>query len=268
MDTKGNSGVGGVGTGGVSVNGVGAADVGVSGVEADGIGTAAGVSGAHSSKNTPKIKGVLFDLDGTLIDSYELILTSFRYTINEICGKNVPDEELMAKVGQPLATQMWDFAETEEEHKRLLDIYRTHNESIHDKTIHSFPGVKEALVILQDAGLLLGVVTSKMSPLAARGLRACGLFDFFDFVVSPDTFPEHKPAPGPVKHSCELLKLKPSECIYLGDSPFDMQAGIAAGCVSVAALWGMFSKGELLANNPDYTCKSMKDFARLALDLA
>ncbi len=210
-------------------------------------------------------EGVLFDLDGTLIDSHDLILASFRHTTREVLGKEIPDERLMCKVGQPLVTQMWDFAENEQMHEELLRVYRSHNERVHDDMVRPFPGVSETLSALRDAGLPLGVVTSKRHALAQHGLEMCGLAEFFEFVVSPDDWPEHKPAPGPVLHGCDLLGISASSCLYVGDSPFDMQAGTGAGCFTAAALWGMFPARDLRTESPDYLCENMLEVKRAVL---
>lgn len=87
---------------------------------------------------------------------------------------------------------------------------------------------------------------------------------YFDFLVAPDTFPAHKPDPAPVLHGCELFGVSPDECIYIGDSPYDLQAGRGAGCVTVAALWGMFAREELLAERPDYAITALSELVPIA----
>lgn len=206
---------------------------------------------------------ILFDLDGTLLDTYDMILVSMRYTINEVEGKDCSDEELMARVGTPLLDQMLHFAAGDKARaEELVDIYRAYNDAIHDENIHAFPGTKEALEALAKAGCRMGVVTSKRHWLAERGLRLCELDSFFEFLIGSDDWPEYKPAPGPILHGCELLGIKPDQCTYIGDSPFDIQAANAAGCRSVAALWGMFSPEELAACHPDMTCASLQEFVQ------
>ena len=195
---------------------------------------------------------ILFDLDGTLLDTHDMILESMQYTINEVDGQNQNDEKLMAGVGTPLLDQMLHFtAGNKTRAEELVNIYRAYNDAIHDENIHAFPGTKEA-----------GVVTSKRHWLAQRGLEICGLDSFFEFLVGSDDWPEHKPAPGPILHGCELLGIAPVQCIYIGDSPFDIQAANAAGCQSVAALWGMFTEEELVACKPDLSVHSLQEFVK------
>ena len=195
---------------------------------------------------TSSIKGVLFDLDGTLVDTEALILASFRYATKTVLGRDIPDEELRAKIGQPLTVQMWDWADgSQEVHDKLFDTYLEHNDRVHSQLIRSFP----------DTTVVLGKLAA----------ASTGIEGYFDFLVAPDTFPAHKPDPAPVLHGCELFGVSPDECIYIGDSPYDLQAGRGAGCVTVAALWGMFAREELLAEHPDYAITSLSELVPIAV---
>ena len=117
-----------------------------------------------------------------------------------------------------------------------------------------FEGTVPMLERLKEAGLPLAVVTSKRHEVAMRGLDLFGLTGYFDFLIGSDDWPEHKPHPGPVAHGCERLGLAPQTCLYVGDSPFDMQSGSGAGCATAAALWGMFPQIVLEAERPTYVC--------------
>ena len=198
------------------------------------------------------VKAVLFDLDGTLLDTHDLILASFRHATSQVLGLDIPEEQLLAKVGQPLEVQMRDFTDDPILQKELLEVYRAHNHSVHDQCVRTFFGIDEMVSQLAAAGLRMAVVTSKRQALAWRGLEVCGLAEFMEFVVAPDVFPAHKPDPAPVAYACELMGLKPAECLYVGDSPFDIESGNGAGCVTVAVTWGMFACEEFELRNPDY----------------
>lgn len=207
---------------------------------------------------------VLFDLDGTLIDSHDVILASMRHAVNGVGGLGLSDGELMHMVGLPLIDQMKVFSGGDEALcDRLMKAYRAHNDAHHDQMLRGFPGAAEALSRLRAMGLRLGVVTSKRHEPAVAGLALCGIDGFFEAVVGPDDWPEHKPAPGPVLHGCALVGVEPSRCMYVGDSPYDLQAGRAAGCATAAALWGMFSREELAAERPDVMCGSLGELAAL-----
>lgn len=200
------------------------------------------------------IKAVLFDLDGTLIDTYNIILSSMRHTVGHFTGVEHPDKFLMKGVGTPLWTQMLEFAGgpgNEQQADEMTAYYRAHNDAIHDQQAREFPGVAEMLNQLEKAGYRMAVVTGKRHSLAVRGLKIFGLDGKMEFVLGSDDCVQHKPQPGPVLDGCAKLGLDPSECVYVGDSPFDIAAGNAAGCLTVAVTWGMFGLDELLAQNPD-----------------
>lgn len=202
------------------------------------------------------VEAVLFDLDGTLLDTHDLILSSFRHATSSVLGQTYSDEVLLRKVGQPLATQMWDFTEDPSVHEALLNVYREHNHAIHDEMVRVFDGVEGMLAQIEARGFGVGVVTSKMHALALRGLEVCGIAPYVSCLVGPDDYPAHKPDPGPVRHGCELLGIDPRRCLYVGDSPFDMQAGRGAGCVTVAVTWGMFGREALEEQAPDFMIDS------------
>lgn len=204
-------------------------------------------------------KAFLFDLDGTLLDTHDLILESMQHAVKEVLRKEIPPERLMAKVGQPLSTQMWDFTSDQVLHDELLRVYREYNAIKHDGMVRPFDGVEDTLKLLRQEGYPLGVVTSKRHEAAMQGLELFGLNAYLDCMIGSDDWPEHKPHPGPVIHGADLLGVDPKECIYVGDSPYDMQSGNGAGCKTAAALWGMFSESVLLAEYPDYACADIRD---------
>lgn len=205
---------------------------------------------------TQEIRAMLFDFDGTIVDTYDLILASFHHAVLDVLGRDFPDEVLMQKVGQPLATQMWDFTDDETVHDELCRSYRAHNAIVHDEMISIFPGVEETIAKLGELGIACGIVTSKRHEAAAQGLRRFGLDGAFSILVGSDDFPEHKPNPGPISFAARSLGLDPGQCAYVGDSPFDMQAGLGAGCYTVAVSWGMFPEETLLAQNPHEMARS------------
>lgn len=201
---------------------------------------------------------LMFDCDGTLIDTYDIILTSMKHTVNGLLGQSRSDEELMAKVGTPLADQMLFFLDGDNERvDEIVAAYRQHNDNIHDEGVRSFEGVAATLDVLAKAGYRMGVVTSKRHFMADRGLELCGIRNFFEVLIGSDDFPEHKPDPGPILEACRVMGVAPERCAYIGDSPYDIQAGNAAGCLTVAALWGMFPEDTLLAEDPDIAIGSM-----------
>ncbi len=217
------------------------------------------VPGGPLDPKAPVVDAVLFDLDGTLIDTYELILVSMQHAVREVLGKDLPDNRLMCKVGQPLAVQMRDFTDEESQYEELLRVYREYNAIRHDELAKPFPETEATLEALRLAGYPLAVVTSKRHAAAMKGLRLFGLDAYFSHVVGSDDVKRPKPDPEPVRYGAELVGAAPQHCLYIGDSPYDIQAGRGAGSLTAAALWGMFSEAELKGLHPDFTCQSIAE---------
>ncbi len=208
-----------------------------------------------------RVRALLFDLDGTLIDTVALILSSFRHATNEVLGAPLPDEVLMRNVGVPLAVQMREFAPDHAD--ELLRVYREHNSRIHDDMVAEYPGTRETLENLEGLGFPMGVVTSKGTPMARRGLDAFGLTGFFEVLVTSDDVELYKPDPFPLHYAADLMGVPATGCLYLGDSPHDMSAALAAGSVSVAALWGAFGPQAVLAPGPEYALRTIAELPAL-----
>ena len=200
---------------------------------------------------------MLFDLDGTLIDTIGLILASFRHATSTVLGQALPDEALLHNVGVPLARQMTEFSP--EHAEELVRVYREHNARFHDELAREYPGTHEALGRLRDAGYPMGVVTSKLRRVAYMGLDLFELTGFFDVVVGADDTELHKPDPFPLFHAAGLLGVPVADCAYVGDSEHDMAAAVAAGAVAMAALWGPFPRERVVAPGPEYALQSILD---------
>ena len=198
------------------------------------------------------MKAALFDFDGTLVDTTDLIYQSMRHAAGEVLGREVSREVLMANVGQPLPRQMELLSA--EHAEALLNSYRLHNEENHDALIKEFPGVEEALARLRWAGVKVAVVTSKRRFSVDMALKTFpGLGEVVDRWVTMEDTNEHKPRPEPLHKGLELLGNVPrEEATYVGDSPFDVAAAKAARVKSVAVSWGAFSEEALRAAGPDH----------------
>jgi pyrophosphatase PpaX len=191
----------------------------------------------------------LFDLDGTLIDSQELILDSFRYATRTVLGAQPDDDELRRGIGQPLIAQMRSIAPARAD--ELFDVYVAHNRERTADLLRSYPGVPEMLDRLSAVGRRLGVVTSKMRPSQELAFRTLDIKQAFEVIVTVEDTPLHKPHPEPILHALELMGADAADTVYVGDSPFDMRAARAAGVLSAAATWGIFTREELEAEEPD-----------------
>ena len=199
------------------------------------------------------LKAVLFDNDGTLVDSRELLLASFHYAGPAVLGRQLSDEEYLQKVGQPLAVQVKDYTDDPVLQERFCEAYRAHNKTVHDKMIKAFPGTVE--------------VPSKRQAVAWRGLEVVGAASYLDCCVGWDDIERPKPDPQPVVRGCELLGFDPSECLYVGDAPFDLQSGNAAGASTAAVTWGMFSEPALTAECPSFVSHTWDELIASTLAL-
>lgn len=198
----------------------------------------------------PKRDVALFDLDGTVLDTYAPILESMRYATKTVFGEALPDSKLVSMVGQPLVTQMQAFATERgcgsEVADELTRVYRGYNERDLDEKSFPFPGIPEAIASLKNAGFTVGVVTSKRAVLATKSLKAHGLFDVFACVNGAEDSTAHKPDPDPLLTAAKKLGVSPDRCVYVGDSPYDLQAAHAANMPCVGVAWGKFFGREIL----------------------
>lgn len=208
-----------------------------------------------------RVRTVLFDLDGTLIDSKDLILSSFRHTLETHRGTAPPDETWLATMGRPLVTQLRGFAADEEEVEAMLETYLDHNLTHHDDLVRGYDGVTETLERLRGEGYPLGIVTSKKLEGTRRGLRRCGLpEDWFETIVTADDVSRGKPDPEPLQIALgRMNETDPGRAIYIGDSIHDMFAGGAAGTRTAAALWGPYDREYLAPARPDHWLDTIED---------
>jgi pyrophosphatase PpaX len=216
--------------------------------------------------HTTPLRTVLFDLDGTLIDSIELILSSYRHTMLKHRGETPPNDVWLAGLGTPLWTQFRLFTDDPDEIAAMVETYREHNFAHHDAMVRPYAGVREAVASLHDRGVPLGIVTSKKREGAARGLRRCGFDGMFRVIVAADDVDRHKPDPEPVRHALAQFDASPDAAVFVGDSPHDLVAGRAAGVKTAAVGWGPFARATLEAQQPDYWIDEPAQLAALATE--
>lgn len=204
---------------------------------------------------------VLFDLDGTLIDSIDLILKSAQFAFAK-CGVTCPsDHEWLTGVGRPLPTMFRHFAPDHVD--PLIVAYREFQMANHDLLVHVYPGVPEMLAELVEAGHPLGIVTSKTDALAKRGLAHTGIDHFFETIVGMDACARHKPDPEPVMIALDRMHHGPDGAWFVGDSVHDMESGNAAGVATVGALWGPFTAQDLAPSRPRHLADRPSEVVRL-----
>lgn len=201
---------------------------------------------------------VLFDLDGTIIDTNELIITSFLHVLEQHYPGRYKREDIIPHMGQPLTAQM-EFFGGEEMRELLVDAYREHNEEIHDEYVREFPHVLETLEELKSLGVTLGIVTTKQRKTAEMGAKLFGIDHFMSaFVVFQDT-EKHKPSPDPVLKAMSQLNANPAKTLMVGDSQYDIQAAHNAGVHAAGVSWSLKGPEFLQQFKPEYLLYDMKE---------
>ena len=206
----------------------------------------------------------LFDLDGTLIDSIELIIRSYQHTIRTHRQLETAPDVWMKGLGIPLRVQFKEWSEDPAEIDAMVVTYREYNLSHHDEMVTAYDGVVDAVKALRKQGKTLGLVTSKFRSGAFRGLKKVGLEEEFHVVVGADEVTNPKPHPEPVLTALSRLSVTPEEAVFIGDSRHDMECGRAAGVETAAVLWGPFGRSDLEDLNPDYWLEAPADLNLLA----
>ncbi|MEK0312216.1 pyrophosphatase PpaX [Cohnella sp. 56] len=194
-----------------------------------------------TGKTEKKIEAVLFDLDGTIVDTNELIIQSFLSCLQGIVPPEFGREQIIPIMGQTLVSQLQQFSGREQV-EDLIAGYRAYNMAHHDDMVSLFPGVLEVVPMLKSAGLKLGVVTTKMRPTTERALKLLGLYDYMDTIVTLDDVEHAKPHPEPVEKALRALDVAPEQAIMVGDSTVDIGSALAAGSYAVGVSWSL--KGE------------------------
>lgn len=207
------------------------------------------------------IKAILFDLDGTLINTNNLIMQSFKYAFSKHLDVEVKEEEIATYFGEPLLKSMERHDANNAE--LMVNTFRQFNESKHDELAEAFEGVKEALEELKTSGFKLAVVTSKRRKMAERGLKLFNMLDYFDNVVTPEDTEKYKPDGEPASKACELLKVLPEESLMVGDSHNDILCGKNAGCKTCIVKYSILPLEELMKFKPDYIVDSLLDIIKL-----
>lgn len=205
---------------------------------------------------------VLFDLDGTLVDSIALLLASMKHTFHGR-QRQPSDTEWIEGLGTPLPKQLTPYVESDEDRERLVNRYRTFQNENHDRLMAHYEGVIDTLALLYQRGHPMGVVTSKGNMMMERGLKFIGADDYIEVAIGYDSVHIHKPDPYPVRAALEKLEYQTNEAVFVGDSPHDIKSGNDAGVITIAALWGPFRRNQLEPYNPTYFLENIKDLPPL-----
>lgn len=204
-----------------------------------------------------KIDTVLFDLDGTLIDTNELIISSFLHTMEKYYPGQYQREDVLPFLGPTLKETFETL--NPENYEEMITTYRTYNVANHDLLVKGFEGVYETVRTLKENQFKLAIVTTKRLDVVKMGLKLTGLDEFFDVVVALDHVEKAKPDPEPLFKALEMLGSAPDQAIMVGDNHHDILGGKNAGTLTAGVSWSVKGRAHLEQYKPDYILDNMAD---------
>jgi len=215
----------------------------------------------HAMPENDSLQAILFDLDGTLINSLPAYILSFQENIRATTGQMVSAEELRGRISIPTPQILAFYAAPQQ----IPAMIERHNDlmRLHADQIAFYPDVREALSILHAAGLKLAVVTSQIAGELATTRAVLGIDQWIGAWINSDMVAHPKPAPDPVLLALAQLNVQPGAALMVGDSIYDLRAGQAAGTRTAAVTWGFGKLPDLLACSPDLVLRRPEEISRL-----
>jgi pyrophosphatase PpaX len=204
-----------------------------------------------------RITTLLFDLDGTLIDTNELIISSFIHTLNHYYPDQYKREDVLPFMGPPLADTFMKI--DSERVDEMIERYRKYNLENHDLLVKEFDGVYETIQALHEQGYKMAIVSTKIRDTVIKGLRLTKLDKFFDVVVGLDDVKHAKPDPEPLQKALHQLGSTPDEALMIGDNSHDILGGKNAGTKTAGVAWSAKGKEYLAQFEPDYMLEHIQD---------
>lgn len=195
-------------------------------------------------------KYILFDFDGTLIDTNELIVRSLRETALRFLGRDLTTDELHSVLGKYLADQMRCLSESHWE--AMMEFYAEFYSRHQEEMTREFPGIRKMLGEVKAAGCMTAVVSAKEPVGIRHGLERFEIASFIDVIISAHDIRHNKPHPEPAHKALQALNGTPEQAMLVGDSPYDILCAKNAGITSVLADWTIFPKEQLLRLKPDH----------------
>ena len=202
-------------------------------------------------------KALLFDFDGTLLDTNELIIETFMHVLNKRFPGQYQPVDCMKFIGPSLAETFTEIAPGEAE--QLIKEYREWNAVHHDELVKEYDGVVETLEKLKEIGIRLVIVSTKRRDTIARGLEIMGAAHLFEFVVGLDDVTHVKPNPEPILLAIEKLGVTKEDVIMIGDNSHDIEGGKNGGVRTAGVAWALKGQDFLQQFNPDYMLEHMSD---------
>ncbi|MEM3532478.1 MAG: HAD-IA family hydrolase [Candidatus Methanomethyliaceae archaeon] len=212
------------------------------------------------------VKGIVFDLDGTLVDSVDSIWRASDYVLRSNGYRGLEREDVVKVMGKTifdLFLSVEPRLSPQEQHKLFEEYRRTYMNFIeHTKLI---PKVREVLLFLRSRRLKMAVVTTKSRENAEKILSFFGIRSFFDLVIGFEDVREHKPSAEPIMRAAEGLGLQASELVVVGDTEVDIRAGREGGALTVAVKTGVTPLEKIIAESPNFLIESVSDLPEVLM---
>ncbi len=206
------------------------------------------------------IRAVLFDLDGTLCDTEAYVLNAFNYALSSQGLRKVSIKVIAHYAGWPLH-KVFRYVTGRKNVEALVKLYFNYQKK-HPKLIMTYPAVKKVLAALAKKKIKLAVVTGSYRISAHNKLSAAGITKYFHVIIAGDDDGDSKPSPAPYLRAAKLLKVKPSECLVVGDGASDIESGKRAGCIVARAMYS-YCASEPTRYKPDFKVNSLKEIAKI-----
>ena len=206
--------------------------------------------GGKKPAGSPLFPYVIFDMDGTLVDTFELIADSYDFAVGTLPNKQLSGRRVSSTQGRTLEEALAEWVPLSDVPQAFE---RFHNYFERNFNASAFPGIRALLVGLRRRGVELAIFTGQTRKATQITLQNTELVSFFSKIVTADDVTEPKPSPEGLKLVLEGIRADPDRAVYVGDDPDDINASRRAGVKTAAALWGSIRREELLALQPDFT---------------
>lgn len=203
------------------------------------------------------VKALLFDFDGTLLNTNTLIIETFRHVLEEYAPGKYTDEDYVRFIGPSLEQTF--LAECPDCTTEMVHKYRMWNQAHHDTLVSEYPNVKETLEALHAQGIKLAIVTTKIRTTMERGLQLMGVAHLFDVTITLDDVDHPKPHAEPIEKALAQLGVCREEALMIGDNSHDIEGGKNAGVKTAGVAWSIKGEAFLRSLHPDYILHDMLD---------
>jgi HAD superfamily hydrolase (TIGR01509 family) len=204
-----------------------------------------------------KFKGYIFDIDGTITATNDLIFATFNHVADKYLNKSLTNSEIIALFGptEDVILKDWMGPKYEEARRDYYEFYDLN----HDKMATAYPGIIEIIKEIKNNGLPLGIYTGKGRISTQITLSKIGILDYFDLIISGDDVKNHKPSPEGILKFAEKFNLQPSNILMIGDAPADIIAAKTAGAKVASVLWDSYALDTIKRLKADFYFNTVEE---------